>query len=118
MRNPWKVIAILNLAGAIAMYAPVWAQDMQPGSGFLPTQPAPAQAREDQAYDAATALLNESKWEAAADQFGKVADLHGKRADAALYWEAYTLNKQGKRNEALSTVDSLRKQYPRSTWIK
>jgi len=49
MRNPWKVIAILNLAGAIAMCAPVRAQNMQPGSGFLPAQPVPAQTREDQA---------------------------------------------------------------------
>ena len=117
-RNTWKVIAILYLTSAVATHAPVWGQDLRPRNGFLSTEPAAAQSREDQAYDSATTLLNESKWEAAADQFARVADSHGKHADAALYWEAYALNKQGKRTEAFAVIGSLRKEYPRSTWIK
>ena len=101
--NPLKVIAILCLAGAIARGT---------------AEPAAPQSREFQAYDEAITLLNQSEWEAAAEKFDKVADAHGKRADAALYWKAYALNKRGNRSEALATVDTLRKQYPRSSWIK
>ena len=101
--NPWRVIAILCLAGTIATCT---------------AEPSIPQSGEDQAYDKATALLNQSKWEAAADEFGRIAQAEGKRVDAALYWKAYALNKQGKRTEALAAVDALRKQYPRSNWIK
>jgi hypothetical protein len=42
----------------------------------------------------------------------------GPRAEGALYWKAYTLNKLGKRDEALAAIAQLRKTYPSSKWLE
>jgi hypothetical protein len=41
----------------------------------------------------------------------------GSRADGALYWKAYALNKLGRRDEALATIAELRKTYASSRWL-
>jgi hypothetical protein len=86
-------------------------------NGLLPQESA-ASTREDELHKDGTDALNESKWDAAASKFNQVAELHGKRADSALYWKAYALNKGGHRQDALATIAELRKQYPRSAWLK
>ena len=42
----------------------------------------------------------------------------GSRADGALYWEAYTLNKMARRDEATAAIATLRKNYPNSRWLE
>ena len=37
-------------------------------------------------------------------------------ADAALYWLAVAQSKMGNRSEAVATILSLQKQYPKSKW--
>lgn len=107
------LLAILFIVAAL----PAPAQDAPPANGLLP--PASASAtREDELHKDGTDALNESQWEAAASKFNQVAELHGKRADSALYWKAYALDKAGHRQEALATIAELRKQFPRSTWLK
>ena len=96
---------------------PARAQGNLQMNGFLPQQ-STASAPEDAPYKDGTNYLNEGKWDAAAGKFDQVAALHGKRADSALYWKAYALNKSGRRQDALATIAELRKQYPRSTWLK
>src|SRR5215472_5259193 len=44
--------------------------------------------------------------------------MKGHRADAALYWKAYSLNKAGQRAEATSTIAELRHDFPHSDWLK
>lgn len=101
----------------IASYSPAWAQaDLQMNA--LPKQEAAAAAREDELHKSGTDALNESKWDAAVSKFSQLAELRGKRADSALYWKAYALNKGGHRQDALVTIAELRKQYPRSAWLK
>src|SRR5581483_7201463 len=39
------------------------------------------------------------------------------RAEGALYWKAYSLNKLGRRDEALATLGQLEKTYPSSRWL-
>lgn len=99
-----------------AIYLPAAAQSF-PLMGFL-QQGSAESAREDQLHKEGTDALNQSNWDAAIDKFNQVADLHGKRADSALYWKAYAQNKGGHRQDALATIAELRKQYPRSTWLK
>jgi hypothetical protein len=41
----------------------------------------------------------------------------GSRAEGALYWKAYTLNKLGRRDEARAALGDLRKMYPSSRWL-
>lgn len=74
--------------------------------------------RENQLYDAGQDALDEAKWDKAELRFDACAQLKGKKADAALYWEAYSQNKQGKRDAALATLKSLETTYPESRWLK
>src|SRR5918911_1317964 len=86
-------------------------------SSFLAQQSAEG-TREEQIYAEATNLLNNNQWERAAERFNDVATMKGRRADAGLYWKAYSLNKMGRRADALTTIGELRRQYPRSSWLK
>jgi hypothetical protein len=117
MNVPTKPIRLGILLILLATCLPAWAQADPPMSGLLPQESA-ASTREDELHKDATDALNESKWDAAASKFNQVAALRGKRADSALYWKAYALNKGGHRQDALVTIAELRKQYPRSTWLK
>jgi HEAT repeat protein/TolA-binding protein len=73
--------------------------------------------REIALYNDGTSAMDEGKWEKALDRFSKVAELHGKKADAALYYMARAQNKLGRRDEALGTLSSLEKEYPKSRWL-
>jgi HEAT repeat protein len=88
------------------------------GSNLLSDQGASTNSREEQLYKDGTNDLNESKWQQAVEQFSEVAAMKGRRADAALYWKAYALNKAGHRVEAESTIAALRRDFPRSDWLK
>jgi HEAT repeat protein len=44
--------------------------------------------------------------------------MHGARAAAGLYWQAYAQNKMGHSADALETCSRLRATYPQSEWIK
>jgi HEAT repeat protein len=74
--------------------------------------------REDQLYETATGALDEGQWDRAIESFDRVASAGGRRADAALYWKAYALNKSGQRPPALAALEALRKAYPQSRWLK
>lgn len=74
-------------------------------------------AKEAELYENGTDAIDDEEWDAAVKSFRKVAEMNGSRADGALYWIAYALAKQGRRNEALQTVAALEKTYPKSRWI-
>jgi len=117
MKVPTKPISFGVLLILLATCLPARAQADLPMNGLLPQESA-GSTREDELHKDGTDALNESKWDAAASKFNQVAELHGKRVDSALYWKAYALNKGGHRQDALATIAELRKQYPRSTWLK
>ncbi|HYI11897.1 MAG TPA: hypothetical protein VEK57_22770 [Thermoanaerobaculia bacterium] len=73
--------------------------------------------READIYDAGTDAIDDEKWEEAIRAFTTVAEMKGSRADGAIFWTAYALNKLGRRAEALKTVDALQKGYPKSRWL-
>ena len=77
-----------------------------------------ANSREETLYREATSSLDENKWSDALQRFQQVYDMKGRRADGALYWKAYTLNKLGRRQEALNSIAALRSSYPKSQWLK
>ena len=74
--------------------------------------------KEDDAYSEAQDALNDSDYSRAAQLFDTVAKMKGRRADAALYWRAYALNKQARRNEALTVISELRSSYPKSNYLR
>ena len=69
-------------------------------------------------YTTGTQAMNELRWADAVNSFDQVISAKGKKVDAALYWKAYSLNKLGSTDSALSTCDELRSRYASSRWNK
>ena len=65
----------------------------------------------------ATRLLDERKYDEAIKRFDSVIASKSDRADGALYWKAYALNRIGRRDEALAAIAALRRDYPNSHWL-
>jgi len=68
-------------------------------------------------YRQGTRALDDRQYENAVGDFSRAADMKYSRADGALYWKAYALNKLGRRDEALATLAEIPKQYPQSRWL-
>ena len=54
----------------------------------------------------------------ALEPLDRVISAKGERVDAAMYWKAYSLMKLARRDEALSTLGQLTKQFPDSPWVR
>src|SRR5258708_39179196 len=74
--------------------------------------------QEDEVYNSAKDALDNGEYDNAIKQFDEVIKIRGRRADGAMYWKAYALGKAGNKAQALTTIGELRKQYPKSTWLK
>jgi hypothetical protein len=77
-----------------------------------------ADSQEDTLYTQGTKAMDEQRWADAVTAFDGVASAKGKRADAGLYWKAYSLDKLGRKDEARAVCEALRKQQPASSWNK
>jgi HEAT repeat protein len=73
--------------------------------------------RDDRLYEEGQAALEEARWQRAVDQFSSLVAANSARADAALYWKAYALDKLGQKAEALAATAELIKAYPTSRWL-
>lgn len=73
--------------------------------------------RDDPDYQTGMRALDARQWDQAISSFDQAASHQGTQVDAALYWKAYAQNKAGHRDDALSTIAELRKDYPSSKWI-
>ncbi len=71
----------------------------------------------DAMYERGVTALDRSRWEEALTNFNEAISRGGSRADGALYWKAYALNKLGRRDEAIAAIAELRKSYPSSRWL-
>jgi len=98
-----------SLSAWSAPIAVAWESDDPPGA---------TDSHEDQLYSDATRAINEGRWSDAEPLLEQVSNLHGRRADGAIYWRAYVRNKEGRQPDALETCASLRRSYPQSNWIK
>lgn len=78
---------------------------------------AAAKSKEDALYSEGTRAINDAHWAQAEAVFTNIAQQHGARAEAALYWAAYAENKQGNATHALETCSQLRQAYPHGNWI-
>ena len=78
---------------------------------------AAARSKEDALYSEGTRAINDARWAQAETIFTNIAQQHGARAEAALYWKAYAENKQGNATRALQTCSELRQAYPHGNWI-
>lgn len=76
-----------------------------------------AEDREQDAYEEGTDAIDEEEWARAVRQFERVVAMAGKRADAALYWKAYALHRDGRRSDALAAIAQLKSTAPKSRWL-
>ena len=75
-------------------------------------------SKADQAYADGTKALNDNAWSQAVDKFDEVIKLKSSRTDAAMYWKAYALNKSGRTQDAINSIETLKSQFPNSKWAK
>ena len=71
----------------------------------------------DQWYSQARSYIERDQYDRAMDPLDRVISAKADRADAAMYWKAYSQLKLARRDEALATLGQLQKQYPASKWL-
>lgn len=101
-----------------AMIAAAQPAPIRPADSVVFVAAADDQASEQVLYTQGTEALDRGDFDQAAQAFGQAAALNGERADGALYWRAYALNKRGLRDEALKTISTLRGSHPKSRWLR
>ncbi len=69
-------------------------------------------------YDQGRDALDEAHYREAEQTFGELAKMNGPQTDAALYWKAYSQNREGKKEAALASIADLKKRFPQSRWKK
>ena len=69
------------------------------------------------AYERGKRALDDHKYEDAIRFFDAVVSRKQDRADGALYWKAYALNRAGRKDEALAALATLKSQYSGSRWL-
>jgi hypothetical protein len=74
--------------------------------------------RQQELYERGREALDEDRYDRAASSFNELAKRNGPQTDAALYWQAYAENRQGKRDAALATLADLKHRFPQSRWLK
>jgi TolA-binding protein len=72
---------------------------------------------EDRLYENGKNSLDNHRFDDALAAFSEIVSRGGAKVEGALYYKAYTLNKLGRRDEAISTIAELRKTYPKSRWL-
>jgi len=119
MTNTRFFTALLAVATLTAGGRSALAQPAMPMMAFTDTADERAERteRESHLYEEGTDAIDEERWNDAVQAFREVAQMKSSRADGALYWMAYALNKSGRRAEALSAIDGLKKNYPQSKWL-
>jgi len=123
----------VQMAMQRAKEAMLWAQavpspkpSVAPMAPMAPKPPEPPdwpggkrgrQETEERQYRRGADYLDKREWEKSVDEFDKVIERKGAKADGAYYWKAYALSKLGKRDLALASLAELKKSYPSSRWL-
>jgi HEAT repeat protein len=116
-----KLLVILFFLAGVVFSARSASAAMQevPSASFVDPQAAEkANAHEDEVYASAKDALDQEQYNDALKGFNEVLKIRGRKADGALYWKAYTLNKVGNRAQALAIIGELKRTYPKSTWLR
>ncbi len=92
-------------------------QPMHPGPAPMAAARAMIRDSEDGAYRSGTQAIDRREYERAIAVFGRVIERKGSRADGALYWKAYALNKMGRRDQSLAALSELQRDFGQSRWL-
>ena len=125
-----------QVAAAQKAYGQLWAQQTPPAAPQAPTAPMFGQQvrvgpmpranvnifragnSEDRVFDRGESNLDNHNLDNALVNFNDVIARGASRADGALYYKAFTLNRMGRRDEATAAIAELRKTYPNSHWLE
>jgi HEAT repeat protein len=118
MNRKLFLILFLNIVFSIGLALAAGAQQVPSASLLDPQTAEKANAHEDELYQSAKDALDNGEYDNAIKQFDEVVKIHGRRADGAMYWKAYALNKAGNKPQALTAIGELRKNYPKSNWLR
>lgn len=72
---------------------------------------------DDSMYQNGLRAIDNHQYDQALSEFNNVVARAGTRAEGALYWKAYVLNRLGRATDAQGAIDTLRKSYPNSRWL-
>ena len=75
------------------------------------------QERFEDLYEEGQEAIERAQWAQAVERFTTLVSAKAPRADAALYWRAYSFDKLNRQPEALTSVAELLKAYPSSRWL-
>ncbi len=113
-----KIRFFIVVGSALLSAGLAFGQVMEPPPNMSFFQkPTGRQSDDERAYQKGQAAIDARRWDRAVEAFGDVAAANGERADGALYWKAYALNKLGRREDALATLSKLFQSYPQSRWM-
>ena len=112
------LILFLNTVISFGLSSAAAAQQVPSASLLDPQTAEKANAHEDEVYQSAKDALDSGEYDNAIKQFDEVIKIHGRRADGGMYWRAYALNKAGNKAQALTAIGELRKNYPKSNWLR
>ncbi|HEV7674897.1 MAG TPA: tetratricopeptide repeat protein [Candidatus Angelobacter sp.] len=118
MNRKLFLILFLNFAGFCGVASAATSQQVPSASLLDPQTAEKANAHEEELYTSAKDALDNGEFDSAIKQFDEIIKIHGRRADGAMYWKAYALGKAGNKAQGLTTLGELRKQYPKSTWLR
>src|SRR6478752_1047442 len=96
MNRKLFLILFLNIVVSFGLSSAAAAQQVPSASLLDPQTAEKANAHEDELYQSAKDAL----------------------ADGAMYWRSYALNKAGNKAQALTAIGELRKNYPKSNWLR
>jgi tetratricopeptide (TPR) repeat protein len=112
MANSARLMALDAVASGLTLADPMALADLQDVAPQVIT----LGTTESADYDRGTSYLDSGRYDRALEAFDKVIAKNGKKADGAMYWKAYTLNRLGKRDESIRTIEELQKKFPSSRW--
>jgi hypothetical protein len=115
--NATRALAAFAVAATLITGASAVAQPAFPAMMFAESEADERSERESDLYEDGTDAIDDERWADAVQNFRDVAQMKSSRADGALYWMAYALHKSGRRAEAISAIDGLKKNYPSSKWL-
>lgn len=118
MNRKLFLILFLNIVFSFGLASVAGAQQVPSASLLDPQAAEKANAHEDELYQSAKDALDNGEYDNAIKQFDEVVKIHGRKADGAMYWKAYALNKAGNKAQALTAIGELRKNYPKSNWLR
>ena len=118
-RTALAVLCCLSFVIAVLVYAQrtnAIDQDIQKLNRFVQTNKATVAAT--QTFKEGRDLIEAQNWQKAAEKFNDFVKAYPKEkdVDAALYWYAYSLQKQGMKEQAATPLRRLIERFPGSSW--